>query len=303
MSDAPDPPAPAASAAAAPKKKGWFRRWALPLVGIAAVLAVAFVVFRGFVVRKAIETAVTRVTGFPLEIEDCSVGLTNARVEVTNLRLGNPPGFEDPRCLHAARIVAEAEIGSFWGDEFHAREIELVVPEIVVVKNSKGETNLDRLSALAEGDPKKPPEGGDGQPEEPAKERKWRCDRLHLAIGKVVFVDYTKMRNGKPKEEVWELNVDEQFRDLTNPNQIIRIIVLKVLAGTPIKLVNATVDTLREGLSGVAGVAGDLIKGAGGVIKGAAEGIGGAIEGILGGGKKEEPPPPPPPPPPEKRKR
>ncbi|HEU4394112.1 MAG TPA: hypothetical protein VFS92_01000, partial [Planctomycetota bacterium] len=245
MSDEPAPPAPSA-AAATPKKKGWLRRWALPLVGIAAALAVAFVLFRGFVVRKAIETAVTRVTGFPLEIEDCSVGLTNARVEVTNLRLRNPPGFEDPRCLHASRIVAEAEIGSFWGDEFHAREIELVVPEIVVVKNSQGETNLDRLSTLTEGDPKKPPE-------EPAKERKWRCDRLHLAIGRVVFLDFTRMRDGKPKEEVWELDVDEEFRDLTNPNQIIRIIVLKVLAGTPIRLVNATVDTLREGLSGVAG--------------------------------------------------
>ena len=172
-----------------------------------------------------------------------------------------------------------------------------MVPEIVVVKNSKGETNLDRLSALAEGDPKKPPE-------EPAKERKWRCDHLHLAIGRVVFLDFTRMRDGKPKEEVWDLNVDEEFRDLTNPNQIIRLIVLKVVAGTPIRLVNSTVDTLREGLSGVAGAAGDVIKGAGGVIKGAAEGIGGAIEGIFGGGKKEEPPPPPPPPPPpEKKKR
>ncbi|HEU4394897.1 MAG TPA: hypothetical protein VFS92_04965, partial [Planctomycetota bacterium] len=124
----------------------------------------------------------------------------------------------------------------------------------------------------------------------------------HLAIGKVVFLDFTRMRDGKPKEEVWELDVDEEFRDLTNPDQIIRIIVLKVLAGTPIRLVNATVDTLREGLSGVAGAAGDLIKGAGGVIKGAAEGIGGAIEGIFGGGKQSEPPPPPPPPPPKKKR-
>ena len=97
--------------------------------------------------------------------------------------------------------------------------------------------------------------------------------------------------------------IDEEFRDLTSPEQIVRLIVLKVVAGTPIRLVNATVETLRDGLDGVVGVAGDILKGAGGAIKGAAEGIGGAIEGIFGGGKKEEPPPPPPPEEPKKKRR
>ena len=291
MSDAAVPPEPAPSGspdpAAPPKKKGWFRRWALPLLGIAAAGLLLAVVFRGFLVRKMVEEGVTRVTGFPLEVESVDLGLSNTRVEVINLRLKNPVGFEDPRCLHMARLVADVDLPSLFTDRFHAEEIEVVIPEIVVVKNAAGETNLDRLSALA-GDEK------EKKAEEPAKELEWKCDRLHLVIGKVVFLDFTRMRDGKPKEDVWDLSVDEEFRDLTNPNQIIRIIVLKVLAGTPIRLVNATVDTLKDGLSGVVGIAGGVIKGAGGIIKGAADGIGGVVEGIFGGGEEKPPPPPPP---------
>ena len=295
MSDSATPPAAAPAPSSAPRK-GRALRWTIRIAIGFAALFLLLLVSRGFVVRHALEAAVTRSTGFPLEIADVSIGLTNGRVEVTDLRLGNPPGFEDPRCLHVSKLVADAEVGSFLREVYHAEEIELVVPEIVVVKNAAGETNLDRLSALAGKD-------GEKKPDEPGKELRWRCDRLRLVLGKVVFLDYSRAKDGKPRRETWDLDIDEEFRDLTSPDQIVRLIVLKVVAGTPIRLVNATVETLKEGLDGVVGVAGEILKGAGGAIKGAAEGIGGAIEGIFGGGKKAEPPPPPPPPEDPKKKR
>jgi hypothetical protein len=298
-------PPPAASPGPPPApRRGRGLVWTLRIGGGLAALLLLLLLSRGFVVRHALETVVESVTGFPLEIADVSIGLTNGRVEVTDLRLMNPPGFEDPRCLHVSRLVADAEVGSFLRDVYHAEEIDLVIPEIVVVKNAAGETNLDRLSALAGKDGDGPAAGEEPAKAEPGKDVRWRCDLLHLSIGRVVFLDYTRMRDGKPKRDTWDLDIDEEFRDLTSPEQVVRLIVLKVVAGTPIRLVNATVETLKEGLGGVVGVAGDLLKGAGGAIKGAAEGIGGAIEGIFGGGKKKEEPPPPAPPPGEpKRKR
>lgn len=150
-----------------------------------------------------------------------------------------------------------------------------------MVRNAAGETNLDRLKALGgEGAGKKGEEKKD-----PSKKRKWRCDLLHLRFQRVVYLDYTSIRNGKPKQDVYDLGVDETFRNIRGPEEVVKIIVLKVVKGTPIRLVRASVESLTQGL-------GDVIGGAASGVEGAVKGIGGAIGGIFGGGEKKEPPPP-----------
>jgi hypothetical protein len=251
---------------------------------------------RNAIARSAAETAVTRATGFPLEIGSFDLGLFDSRVEIRDLRLRNPGGFEDPRFLHAPRIVADVEAASVLSDRFHAEEIVLRVKEVVVVRNAAGETNLDRLKAL----------GGDGKgeapppEEEPAagkeKEFRWKCDRLRLSLGKVIYLDYTKAKEGKPREEVWDLGIDKEFRNLTSPDQIVRVLVLEVVTNSPVQLLKAGVAGLRAGLEGVADGAGRALKGAGKAVQGAVEGIGDALGGLLGGEEK-------PPEPPKKRRR
>jgi hypothetical protein len=268
-----------------PLLKRWWVRISLAFLVLGLVAYVA----RNFVVRKGLETAVTEVTGFPLEIDSFNLGIAQSKVVVKGMHLRNPRGFPDPRCITIRRLVADVDLGSAFKDEFHAEAIDLDIDEIIVVKNAVGETNLDRLAALGGGGDEKEPAPEAKGKKEPAKERKWRCDRFHLRIPRVVFLDYTSLRQGKPKEEVYVLNVDETFHDLTEPDAIIRIIVLKVLAGTPIRLVNATVDTLAAGVSGVVG---GVVKGVGGVVEG--------VGGLIGVGGKEEPKKEPPPPPPKK---
>src|SRR5688572_24815395 len=110
MSDAATPPsdaAPHAPAAptAAPKKRHLF----LKTLAVLAILAVCALLFRNFLVRKGMETAVTEVTGFPLTVGSFNLPLGRSRIEIRDLRLSNPEGFEDPRCLHADNIVADIE--------------------------------------------------------------------------------------------------------------------------------------------------------------------------------------------------
>ncbi len=259
------------------------RWWMRLLLGLLVLGLVAFLA-RNLIVRKGLEAAVTEVTGFPLAIDSFALGILDSKVVVKGMRLSNPPGFEDPRCIGIRRLAADVELGSAFGDELHIEEIDLDIEEVVVVRSAGGETNLDRLAALGGGG-----EGGKAKEEGPAKQRKWRCDRLHLRLPKVVFLDYSSMRDGKPKREVYDLRVDETFRNVRGPEEVVKIIVLKVVAGTPIRLVRASVETLTRGLGDVHGGA---AKGVGGVV----EGVGGAIGGVLGvggdDGKKEPEPAP-----------
>lgn len=258
------------------------KRWILRiLLGFLALLVVAFIA-RNFLMRKGLEAVVTETTGFPLEIGSFSLGLTDTRLDVGGMKLRNPEGFEDPRCLDIPRLVADPEVKSLFGRRIHIEEVVLEVAEVVVVKNAGGETNLERLKALGGGgkeEAKAPGEPGAGEKKEPLK---WTCDRLELTVRKVVYLDYTRMKDGKPAREEFDLKVDhEEFRDIDGPEKIVKLIVLRVLQRTKIRLAGISVDSLTEGLGGVVG---DLA----GAVEGGVKGIGDAIEGLLGG-KKDEP--------------
>jgi hypothetical protein len=281
--EAATPPAPPPPAVPVAAPRTLLRRWSVRILLALVVLGGAGLLLKNLLIRKGLEESVTEVTGFPLAIDSFDLGLFDARVDVKGLRLTNPPGFEDPRCLDVARLLADVDLMSAFGKELHVERIDLDIAEVVVVKNAQGETNLDRLEALGDGEGGKaagPKESAPKKPAEPKgakrKDRKWRCDLLHLRLGKVVLIDYTEMRKGKPKQEVFDLDIDERIKDVHGPKQIVRIIVRRVVTKTPIRLLKATAENL-------------------------AEGIGDALGGLLGiDEKKEEPPPPKPP---AKRKR
>jgi uncharacterized protein involved in outer membrane biogenesis len=266
-----------AEAAPPPPPKPLLRRWSVRILLVLVALGVAGLLLKNVLIRRGLEEGVTEATGFPLEIDSFDLGLFDARVDVKGLRLSNPPGFEDLRCLEAPRLLADVDLASAFGKVLHVEAIDLDVKEVVVVKNAKGETNLDRLEALARGDEGKAPAGEEpAEPRGGKKDRKWRCDRFHLRLDRVVLVDYAEMRKGKPKTEVFELGIDEVFKDVRGPKHIVRLIVRKVLAKTPVKLLAATAESLAEGIGDSIG---DRAKD--------------ALGGILGGEPKPEPDPEP----------
>ena len=295
-------------AAGSPRKKGGFLRWTLRLGVALLLLLVLGILGRNILIRKGAEAVVTQVTAFPFTMGSFNLGLFDARAEIGDMELRNPPGFEDPRCLSIPRLVADIEGKSLFRETLHVEEIVLDIREVVVVRNAAGETNLDRLKALAgdggkngEGKPggkeggggKAPPDSGS---DEGGTKRKWKCDRLDLTLGRVVYLDYSKMKDGKPKEEMFELRIaHEEFRNIHDPEQIVKIIVLKVLKGTSIKMMNATVESLTGSLK-------DVTSGIGSAVEGGVKGIGDAIGGIFGGGKKDEPPKKEEPPPKKKKR-
>jgi hypothetical protein len=255
--------------------KRWTLRFLLALLVLGAILYFA----RNLLVRKGLEAAVTEGTGFPLAIDSFDLGLFDSKVDARGLRLSNPAGFEDPRCLEVKRLAADVALRSAFKERLRIEAIDLDIEEVVVVRNAAGEMNLDRLRALGgEGGEKKGKEGkgakGDGKKKD-APKAKWICERLHLRIARVTYLDYSNMKKGKPKREEFDLKVDETFKNVKGPEEVVKIVVLKVLKNTSIQLLRASVDSLTEGM-------GDLLKDTG-------KGLGGALEGIFGRDPKKEP--------------
>ncbi|MHC4923195.1 MAG: DUF748 domain-containing protein [Planctomycetota bacterium] len=277
-----------------PKKGGLLKRLMMfGLVGFVILAGVVFVAHNALI-RSGLEKAVTDSTGFPLTIDRFHLGLGDSRIEIGDLRLSNPEDFPDPRCIHVSSFVADVELASLRTDEPHIEELTLMVEEVVVVKQENGSTNLDRLKSLGgsgkEKKEKKPddePSGESGEKDE-KEPLKFKCDLLKLKIGKVRLLNYAKMKDGKPKEKVFELGVDEEFRDITDVKQVTRIIAWQVVKGSPIRLGNTALDSIKSGLGGVLSGTGEAISDAAGAIGGAASGIGKSIGNLFGGGDDDK---------------
>ena len=76
-----------------------------------------------------------------------------------------------------------------------------------------------------------------------------QIDLLELKIDKVIYKDYSK--GTPPKEKVFNVKIDEQYENITNPQSFIRLIIFKALKNTTIaSLTNFDLGKLQSGISG-----------------------------------------------------
>jgi len=201
------------------------------LVFVVAVLAV-LVLARNVVVKAVAEGGALVVTGMPLSIGKLDLDLSNTLVDVENLVLKNPAGFHDTELVNIPKIFVDYNFTDILKGTLHLEKLEFDMKQFTVVKNEKGELNLDRLKALqgtqkpkSQAPVKKP------EPQSPAKAMPVQIDNMRLKIGKVVYIDYS---SGKPSPKEFLINLDQSYQNITELNSVVRLIVLKAMMSSGI---------------------------------------------------------------------
>ena len=76
-----------------------------------------------------------------------------------------------------------------------------------------------------------------------------QIDLLDMKIGKVIYKDYSK--GTPPKEKIFNVNIEERYENITDPQSFVRLIILKALKNTTIaSLTNFDLGKLQSGISG-----------------------------------------------------
>ena len=111
--------------------------------------------------------------------------------------------------------------------KIHLSEIRFHLREFTVVKNERGVLNLDSLKVVQEQKKGKAqaPKGGVPSPS-------IQIDSLELRIEKVAYKDYSSLGGALTKE--FNVNVNERYTNVTHPETIVRLIVVKALMNTTI---------------------------------------------------------------------
>lgn len=219
----------------------------LKLVMCLVVALVVLVLARNVVIKAAIETGARVVAGMPLSIQKFDLDILNTAVDLEGLVLKNPSGFHDTVLLDIPKILVAYQRGAIFSGKVHLKNIEFDMAQFTVVKNEKGELNLDRLRAL-QGTQKPSAPTTQQKPQAPAKPIPIQIDMMRLKIGKVVYVDYS---SGKPSTKEFLINFDQSFQNITDLNSVARLIVLKAMMSSGISnLVNFDIGGLEGTLTG-----------------------------------------------------
>ena len=216
----------------------------IPAIVLVVIIALFF--GKNMIIKTSVTTGVKAMTGLKLSIRSMNVGVFKSLIGINELQLYNPSGFKDKLMMDLPEIYVDYNLGAIMGGKAHLEEVRLNLKEFIVVKNEAGELNLDSLRVVKE------TEGEEAEKDDSKKEKTEmpdiQIDLLELKIDKVVYKDYSK--GGSPKVREFNVNIDERYENITDPQSFVRLIIVKALKNTTIaSLANFNIGKLQKGLT------------------------------------------------------
>ena len=124
--------------------------------GILAVILVVAVKYLASnldsIVKKAITTVGTEMTGVPVKVADVAIVLADGRGEIGGLVVENPRGYEGPHAFKLGSILLDIDAAADTRDVVVIRELTVEAPDIVYDKGTNGsnveaiQNNVDEYS-------------------------------------------------------------------------------------------------------------------------------------------------------------
>ena len=210
-----------------------------------AVVVVFFVVLldKDTIIKTSVEKGVEFVKGLKLNIGSLHVGIFKPIAHIKNLQLFNPSSFPDKTMVDMTEIYVNYNLPAIIGGKLHLPEVHLALKEFVVVKNAQGKLNLDALKSVqAQKEGKSTPKRISGNAPQ------IKIDVLKLSIGRVIYKDYS--RGGVPDVKEFNINLNESYVNVDDPQALANLIVVKALMNTSI---SALTNFDLKGLEGTVG--------------------------------------------------
>jgi len=207
----------------------------LSIVGIAVLGLLALSIAKDQILRQAITTTATAVTGAPTQIKHFSLRVLRQVVHIKGFKMYNPEGFPREVFIDIPEVEIDLNVGALLKKKIHLQRVTLDLNEITVIKNKEGVLNVDALK-IAPSQDETGPKAADKEeaPRKKTEQIPLQIDELNLNLGRVIFKDYTK--GDPPKTDVYEIGLkNKQYKNITSAQQLMFIIMSEPLKHTAIQ--------------------------------------------------------------------
>lgn len=220
--------------------------WLIIAVVVLAIFVVGFV--KDAVIKFAVERGVESVTGLKLSMKSLHVGIVRNVVMIKGLVLYNPKDFTEKIMVDMPEIYVDYDLPAILSGNTHIRQLRIHLRDFNVVKNKDGKLNLDSLKTVAS------QKKGAKAASKEAKPMKLQIDSLYLKVDRASYKDFSS--GTAPTIKEFNINLEESYSDIRDPNALVSLIVVKALTNTSIaNIANFDIQGLKGTISGTLGSA------------------------------------------------
>lgn len=194
----------------------------LLIILIVAVALVVLAVSKDQMLKNAITTVGSQITGARINMKGFSWGILRQSVKITGLKIQNPKGFSNAVLIDLPKAAVGYDLLSLLKGKTHLKFVDIELKELLLEKNKDGQLNVDSLKVAQTKEEKKP-----------AKARELQIDELNLMIGKVIYKDYS--RGEPPVVQVHDINLTRSYKNITSAEQLTALILAAPLQAAGIK--------------------------------------------------------------------
>ncbi len=222
------------------------------IIFLTVVCVVLLFVYRENLLKFAVKQVAVKITGLSVDVAKLKVGIFRPVLDMGGFKIYNPSGFPDKLMMDMPELYVHYTPSEILKGNIDLKEVRLSLEEFDVVKTKEGATNIARLKALA------PPKG-----EGKAKMPPLKIGLLKLKVGRVVYKDYSVT---PPSIKTYSVNIDKEYRDITDPAQLVKLIVFESLSKTSIQgLADVDLQSMKQNVASLvssqaSGVTGTLQK-------------------------------------------
>ncbi len=209
-----------------PRAKAWWRHLRWPVLLFAGVAILKDLVF-----RVALTSALTSLLGAQVSARSASIHVLKPGISIHRLEVAQPGKFTDGKLMRLRDLYVRLDVAALMRGQIHVPELVLKFQEVHVIRNAQKQLNVDALKIME--DAKKPSEKPGNTP---AELPRFQIDRAVLSVERVVYTDYTKIKNSRPKVEVFDQVVKEKtFENVTSVRQLALAVLSQAIGPTAIK--------------------------------------------------------------------
>lgn len=216
-------------------------------------LVISFIAFKvkNAILKTALINYTNSLTNLKLDIDDVKLAIAKHTIDIKNLELYNPDGFEEAAMADIPSIYIDYSLLAAMGKRVHFYVLKIDLRELLIIRNQKGSLNFMSIKPLKE---------PSGIKEKNAGPLKFKVDKLYLSVGKVVYKDYYNQEI--PMVKVYNINLGDQlFENVNDPKALVSAVIHRSLAQTDIyQLINFNVNLLKENIKDVIDKGGTLLK-------------------------------------------
>ncbi len=190
------------------------------------ILIVALIILglcKDQIIKSAVIAGAEQQTGTKVTIGSFKFNLFKQQIRIRDFKVLNPPGFPSEAMAYFPEISLDYDLPALLKKTLHVALIVVNLREVSVVRNQKGQLNVDQLKFLH-------PEG----PGFKLDIKNMQIDMMSLTVGRVLYRDLNEPANAPPK--VFYVNVkNKTFRQITGVQQFASLILFEAIKTTAIK--------------------------------------------------------------------